>query len=96
MADEVVEYLVANWSEAEIVAAQTQVFTAHLAGLESPTVITSSTFEGGSASGTITVQAGGREAFLRQCRMAIARLDGNASSMSTGLQVRWDQRRTET
>ena len=96
MADEIVQYLVDNYTEAEIKAASKQVFEAHLSGLTDNVIITSSTFEGGSASGQVSVSPANREQFLRQCRMAIDQLHGNASTMSNGILIRYDQRRLET
>lgn len=96
MADEIVEYLVANLSAQEIATARDAVFTAHLSGLQETVIITSSSFEGGSATGQLSVAPSMREQFLRQCRMALARLNGTSATMSAGLQVRFDQRATST
>lgn len=96
MADEIVEYLVDNFSAAEIEAARGRVFTAHLAGLEDPVVITSSTMDGSTATGVVSVTPGMREKFMSQCRMAISRLNGEATTTSAGLGINWAARRLES
>ena len=92
MADEIVEYLVTRYTVAEINSAYDRVFAAHLAGMTENVIITSSSFEGGSASGTINVSPTGRERFMLQCRSALSRLNSEASSTSTGIQIRYNQR----
>jgi len=96
VADEIVEYLVAKFSASEIEAARATVFSAHLANVSEAVVITSSTFEGGTASGQINVSPPMREHFLRQCRTALSRLNSEATTMSAGLGINWAARRLET
>ena len=96
MADEIVEYLVAKFSAAEIEAARATVFSAHMAGMSDAVIITSSTFEGGTASGQVSVSPQMREHFLRQCRTALSRLNSEATTMSAGLGINWVARRLET
>jgi hypothetical protein len=96
VADEVVEYLVEKFSAAEIESARATVFAAHLANFTDAVVITSSTFEGGTATGTINVSPQMREHFLRQCRTALSRLNSEATTMSAGLTMNWAARRLET
>ena len=96
MADEIVEILVDFYTVAEIQAARKLVYEAHLSGLTDNVIITSSTFEGGSASGQVSIAPSNREQFLRQCRMALARLNSEASTMSNGILIRYDQRRLST
>lgn len=96
MADEVVEYLVAKFSAAEIEAARATVFAAHLSGISDAVIITSSSFEGGSATGQVSVSPQMREHFMRQCRTALSRLNSEATTMSAGLGINWAARRLET
>lgn len=96
MADEIVEYLVEKFTVPEIQAARDTVFAAHLANVSEPVTVTSTTFDGDSASGQISISPPMREHFMRQCRMAIARLNSEASTMSAGLGINWAARRLET
>lgn len=96
MADEVVEYLVEKFSVAEIEDARAKVFSAHMAGLTEPVLIISTSMDGGTVNGQISVTPPQREHFLRQCRTALARLRGEATSMSPGLTIQWSNRRLET
>ena len=96
MADEIVEWMVARWAVADINAAYDRVFAAHMSGLEETVVITSSSFEGGSANGQVSVSAGNRERFLGQCRTALARLRGEATTSGNGILIRYGNRPLRT
>lgn len=96
MADEIVEYMVSRWTAADITAAYDRVFAAHLAGLEDTVTITSSSFEGGSANGEMSVAPGNRERFLAQCRTALARLRGEATTSTPGILIRYGNRPIRT
>tara|TARA_R110000868_G_scaffold90240_2_gene250681 strand:- start:294 stop:584 length:291 start_codon:yes stop_codon:yes gene_type:complete len=96
VADEIVEYLVAKFSAAEIEAARAAVYASILSEVSESVTITSSSFEGGTASGEIKVGAGSRERFMLQARMALARLNSEATTMSAGLGINWVARRLET
>lgn len=96
MADEIVLYLAENWNAAQIRAARDAVFTAHLAGLNEATIVTATSFEGASSSFTIAASPQERERFLRQCREALAQIDGGSRLPASGVKLDFSTRLTST
>ena len=92
--DIVVDSFIKFMSRAEIEGAWQTVFRAHVQGLQTEVTITSSNFEGGSATG-IRIAPGERLQFMNQCQSALAELDGDAAPGS-GLKIDFSSRQVRT
>lgn len=96
MADEIVLYLSENWNPQQIQAARDAVFTAHLAGLNEPVMVSGTSFNGTSSNFTISASPQERERFLRQCREALAITSGGSTLPASGTKLDFSSRNTTT
>jgi hypothetical protein len=96
VADEIVLHLQENCSAATIKGWRDQVFAAHISSVAEPTTITGLSTSGENMTMTISASAADRARFLRQCREALAFLDGASLPAGPGIKLDFSTRCAST